>query len=62
MADEHANLTVRIDADTMRRLKMESVSCGESIREMVQVAIEDLLMRRAEDRRDAASNFGRCGE
>ena len=64
MADEELTpLSVRIATDTYRRAKIESVNSGQTLRELVQVALEDLLERRAEDRRDLErGQFGRCGD
>lgn len=55
MADEELTpLSVRIATDTYRRVKIESVNSGQTLRELVQVALEDLLERRATERRELA--------
>lgn len=53
-------LTVRIAPDTYRKLKIEAATSGQTLRELVQVALEGLLLEREETRRDEA--FGRCEE
>lgn len=59
--EDLANLTVRISADTMRRLRVEAAQSGQSIRDLVQLAVADLLDVRTDQRR-AGSAYGRCGE
>lgn len=62
MAATEPVLTVRIAPDTYRKLKIEAANSGQTLRELVQVAVEGLLLEREETRRDAASQFGRCDQ
>lgn len=47
-------LTTRVEADTFRRLKMEAVMSGQTIQELVEVALGLLLDEREDDRKRAA--------
>lgn len=54
MPDER--LTTRVEAATLRRLKIEAAMSGQTIQELVEAALVELLDEREADRRRAATS------